>query len=161
MDRSVDGPTHLYLIRHGESVPNVQPIVGGMRGDAGLTALGISQAQRLRDRLASTGEIAADALIASTLPRARQTAEIIAPALGLPIQFDDEVQEMRPGDADGMNSDEAREKFGWNLPWDVPSSAWPGGRELVKLPAARTQRATRLSAGPMPARRWWWSATAE
>ncbi len=129
MDKStsVDNPTHLYLIRHGESVPNVRPIMGGMRGDAGLTALGVSQAQRLRDRLASTGEITADALISSTLPRARETAEIIAPALGLPIQFVDEVQEMRPGDADGMNSDEAREKFGWNLPWDVHRPLGPGG----------------------------------
>ena len=72
--------THLYLIRHGESVANVQPIVAGMRGDVGLTERGVAQADRLRERLAQ-GEIAADVLIASTLPRARQTAEIIAPAL--------------------------------------------------------------------------------
>ena len=104
--------TQLYLIRHGEAVSNVQPIVGGMRGDIGLTPRGVAQAERLRDRLASTGEIAADVLISSTLPRARETAEIIAPALGLPILWDDDVQEMRPGVADGMSLDEFREKFG-------------------------------------------------
>lgn len=104
--------TNLYLIRHGEAVSNVEPIVGGMRGDSGLTPLGMSQAERLRDRLAATREIAADVLIASTLPRARQTAEIIAPALGLPIVWDNDVQEMRPGDADGMNVDEYRATFG-------------------------------------------------
>jgi probable phosphoglycerate mutase len=104
--------THLYLIRHGEAVSNVQPIVGGMRGDTGLTPRGVAQAERLRDRLASTGEIAADVLISSTLPRARETAEIIAPALGLPIIWDDDVQEMRPGVADGMSLDEFRAKFG-------------------------------------------------
>ena len=104
--------THLYLIRHGEAVSNVQPIVGGMRGDIGLTARGVAQAERLRDRLASTGEIAADVLVSSTLPRARETAEIVAPALGLPIIWDDDVQEMRPGVADGMSLDGFREKFG-------------------------------------------------
>jgi probable phosphoglycerate mutase len=104
--------THLYLIRHGESWPNVRPIIGGMKGDEGLTPLGVSQAERLRDRLAEGREIPADVLIASTLPRARQTAQIIAPALGLPIIFDDEVQELRMGEADGMSHAEFDETFG-------------------------------------------------
>ncbi len=104
--------THLYLIRHGEAVSNVEPIVGGMNGDTGLTSLGVQQAEALRDRLAATKEIAADILIASTLPRARQTAEIIAPALGLPIVWEDDVQEMRVGEADGMRSDAFRARYG-------------------------------------------------
>lgn len=104
--------THLYLIRHGEAVSNVEPIVAGMDGDAGLTPLGVAQAERLRDRLAATGEIAADVLIASTLPRARQTAEIVAPALGLPIIWDDDMQEMRPGAADGLSLAEFRKRYG-------------------------------------------------
>jgi probable phosphoglycerate mutase len=104
--------THLYLIRHGEAISNVEPIIGGPRGDTGLTPHGMAQAERLRDRLATTREIAADVLIASTLPRARQTAEIIAPALGLSIVWSDEVQELRPGDADGLSLDEFRERFG-------------------------------------------------
>lgn len=103
--------THLYLIRHGEAFGNVTPILAGMRGDRGLTERGVAQAQRLRDRLA-TGEIAADVLIASTLPRARQTAEIIQPALGLPLTLDDEVQELMVGEADGMPNAEAWERFG-------------------------------------------------
>jgi broad specificity phosphatase PhoE len=32
--------TNLYLIRHGEAVPNVEPIIGGMRGDARPAILG-------------------------------------------------------------------------------------------------------------------------
>ncbi len=104
--------THLYLIRHGEAVSNVEPIIGGLRGDGGLTPRGVAQATRLRDRLAATGEIEADVLIASTFPRARQTAEIIAPALGLPIVWDPEVQEMRPGEADGLTLDQFRERYG-------------------------------------------------
>lgn len=103
--------TDLYLIRHGEAVVNVEPIIGGMKGDRGLTERGIAQARGLHDRLA-TGEISADVLISSTLPRARQTAEIIAPALGLPIVLDEEVQEIRVGEADGMTHAEAWAEFG-------------------------------------------------
>ncbi|HZS86468.1 MAG TPA: histidine phosphatase family protein [Chloroflexota bacterium] len=105
-------PTHLYLIRHGEAECHLRGIVGGRRGDVGLSALGVRQAEALRDRLANHREIAADLLIASTLPRARQTAEIIAPALDLPIILDDEVRELDPGDADGMRYDEVERTFG-------------------------------------------------
>lgn len=104
--------THLYLIRHGEATTNVEPIMGGMNGDTGLTSLGVRQAEALRDRLAESQEIAADVLIASTLPRARQTAEIIAPALGLPIVWEDDVQEMRVGEADDMRLDAFAARYG-------------------------------------------------
>jgi probable phosphoglycerate mutase len=62
----------------------------------------------------ATGEITADVLISSTLPRARQTAEIIAPALGLPIIFDDDVQEQSVGDLDGMRWDEVESQIADN-----------------------------------------------
>jgi 2,3-bisphosphoglycerate-dependent phosphoglycerate mutase len=124
--------THLYLIRHAQAVVNTTRAIGGPKGDVGLTELGISQAERLRDRLAK-GEIAADVLIASTLPRAKQTAEIIAPSLGLPIEFDDELHELRVGEAaDGLAHEDYVARFGWTdirthpfLPVD------PGGESLA------------------------------
>lgn len=79
--------TQLYLIRHAEYTYSPEK-----EYDRGLTASGIKQAERLRDRLA-LGEIQADVLIASTAPRARQTAEIIAPALNLPLQQEADLQE--------------------------------------------------------------------
>lgn len=100
--------TQLYLIRHGQAISAVK----GLVGDSGLSPLGVVQAERLRDRLASTREIQADVLIASTLLRARQTADIIAPAIGLPILWDDSIQELRPGDAEGLTSEEYRKTFG-------------------------------------------------
>jgi len=100
--------THLYLIRHGEAMSALK----GFVGDGGLSPLGIQQAERLRDRLAASNEIQADVLIASTLPRARQTAEIIAPGLGLPFLLDDTIQELHPGEADGMTLSTFRETFG-------------------------------------------------
>jgi probable phosphoglycerate mutase len=87
--------TDLYLIRHADYTTGLED---GKYVDQGLTPLGVAQAGRLRDRLAATGEIKADVLIASTLPRARQTAEIIAPALGLPVTLDAEVEEWRNED---------------------------------------------------------------
>ncbi len=100
--------TDLYLIRHGEALGAVHHIIG----DTALSPFGIMQTERLRDRLAATGEIAADVLISSTLTRARQTAEIIAPALGLPIIFDDDLQELRDGAAEGMHVEKYRARFG-------------------------------------------------
>ena len=102
--------TNLYLIRHGEAYTNIESVIGGMKGDRGLTERGVAQAQALAMRLA-TGEIAADVLYASTLPRARTTAEHVAGALKLPILWDDELHELRPGDSDGMTVQEARAKF--------------------------------------------------
>lgn len=86
--------THLYLIRHGDFAIGLED---GRYSNQGLTPLGVRQAERLRDRLA-TGEIKADVLIASPLPRARQTAEILAPALGLPVVLDAAVEEWRNED---------------------------------------------------------------
>jgi len=103
--------THLYLIRHGESTAQAERTIGGMHGDRGLTSLGVTQAESLRDRLAATGEIIADVVIASTMPRARQTAEIIAPAFGVPIVLNDDMQEVRPGIVDGMTEAEAEARF--------------------------------------------------
>jgi len=125
--------THLYLVRHGQAVSNVEPILGGMRGDKGLTPLGVRQAERLRDRLKASGEIRAEVLIASSLPRARQTAQIVAPALGLPIVFDDEVQELRVGDeADGLTLDEYKRRFGWvDIEAEPNRLVYPGGESWV------------------------------
>ena len=102
--------THLYLIRHGEAYTNVEAVIGGMLGDRGLTERGVAQAEALARRLAG-GEIAADVLYASTLPRARATAEHVAEALKLPIKWDEDLQELRPGESDGMRVEDARAKF--------------------------------------------------
>ncbi len=93
--------TQLYLIRHAE----MQPMKGFLR-DEGLSELGRVQAERLRERLAATQEIKADVLISSTYPRARQTTEILAPALGLSPLFDDDLQELRPGEILGLSLEE-------------------------------------------------------
>lgn len=143
---SVFHVTHLYLIRHAEAISNVEPIIAGMRGDTGLTPRGVAQAERLRDRLAATGEIAADVLIASTLPRARQTAEIIAPALGLPIVWDDDFQEIRVGEADGMRVEEFFATFGEpNFERDPYHPIAPGGESWAQFQVRVGATLTRIA----------------
>jgi probable phosphoglycerate mutase len=110
-------PTELILIRHGQSHANVNPVVAGMRGDRGLTDAGRRQAELLRDRLRAE-RTTADVLYASTLPRAQETAGYVAEAMKLPITDDDDLQELRVGDADGMSNDD----------W---SAKWPGLRESL------------------------------
>ena len=94
--------TNLYLIRHGESVPNVEPIIGGPRGDTGLTARGRAQAAALEARLAAS-DLRPDHLYTSTLPRTIETAEYVSRALGLPAVPEDDWHELRPGAADGLS----------------------------------------------------------
>jgi probable phosphoglycerate mutase len=138
--------TELYLIRHGEAVANVEPIIGGMRGDAGLTDRGREQARLLEERLRAEGPgadgLRADHLYASTLPRARETAEYVARALGLPVQPSEELHELRPGDADGLTVDQWRERYPPPPVKDPFRPFSPGGESwaafLVRAGAALT-----------------------
>jgi probable phosphoglycerate mutase len=82
--------THLYFIRHGDYLEDLE---NGSYQDLGLSPEGIRQTERLRDRLARTGEIKADVLIASPMRRARASAEMLAPTLGIPIVFEKGVEE--------------------------------------------------------------------
>ncbi|HTZ09035.1 MAG TPA: histidine phosphatase family protein [Acidimicrobiales bacterium] len=107
--------TRLVLVRHGEARCNVEGVVGGERGCTGLTDAGRAQARALHARLAATGELArADALVASVLPRALETAALIAPAVGggAPAAADCGVCELHPGEADGLDWDTFRRRYG-------------------------------------------------
>ena len=125
--------TTLTLIRHGESNVTVNRVIGGHRSCSGLSDLGRQQAERLRERLANTGELAADVLIASNFPRAIETAEMIASALGnLAIDIDPGFGEHDPGpEIDGMTFDGYVEQFG--MPdWSDPDvDVFPGGETIA------------------------------
>ncbi len=124
------GATRIVLVRHGEAVCNVSGVCGGVIGCTGLTDLGRRQVSLLRDRLALTGELAgADALYASVLPRAIETAELLAPALVAGDADGDRSKpprpvlecglcELHPGEADGLSWGQFSERFG-ALDWDA------------------------------------------
>jgi probable phosphoglycerate mutase len=74
--------TRLMLIRHGASHHKVDGVVGGPRGCRGLTDTGRRQAAGLGQRLVRELQERPAAIYCSVLPRAIETAEIVAAALG-------------------------------------------------------------------------------
>ncbi len=83
---------HLYLIRHGQSYVNLSDWHEGNR-DVGLTELGQSQAAALAAWI-TTAIPQVDVLFASTMSRARETAEAVANAYDINIYFDDRLREI-------------------------------------------------------------------
>ena len=103
----------LFLVRHGDAHAGFHGVIGGQRGCTGLTPLGRAQAEALRDHLARSGRVRADVLLASVLPRAVETATIIAPGLGLEITSQDcDLCEVHTGEADGLTWAEWRVRYG-------------------------------------------------
>jgi probable phosphoglycerate mutase len=103
----------LILVRHGDAHAGFAGVISGRTGCIGLTDLGRRQAEALRDHLASSGRVRADALLASELPRAIETASIIAPGLGLQA-FDQacDLCEVHTGEADGLAWAEYATRYG-------------------------------------------------
>jgi probable phosphoglycerate mutase len=138
--------TRLVLIRHGEARAALDRVVAGERGCTGLSDLGRLQAQRLRDRLARTAEVVADVLLASTLPRAIETAEIIAPALGDPeIVRDCDLCELHPGECDTLGWDEYAERYGVDMRRHPFEPMSPGGESLAEFDVRVGRALTRVA----------------
>lgn len=86
-----------YLIRHGESVSNLEGRVQGQE-DVELSALGMRQAEAVAAwgrNLAAREPI--EEIWSSPLRRARETAARIATALDLPLRIDDQLRELHAG----------------------------------------------------------------
>ena len=80
---------NLFLARHGESEWVVRGEEAGFNSP--LTDRGRQQARLLGRWLAASQKI--DAIYASPLIRARETAEIVAAELNLPVTLDDDLRE--------------------------------------------------------------------
>lgn len=124
--------TRLVLVRHGESRATADQVVGGHEGCRGLTDKGRRQAEALRDRLLATEELRPDVLLTSVLPRAVETAEIIAPALGgLEAVQDCDLCELHPGESDGLSWTEYQSRYNVDMFADPRAPVAPGGESLA------------------------------
>lgn len=101
----------IYLARHGQTEWNVTGRRQG-RLDSPLTDLGLLQAARNADLLSTEG---IDAVFASPLGRAQQTASIIGSKLALTVTVLDELAEIDHGLWSGLTSAEI-------------DAGWPGQR---------------------------------
>lgn len=106
-DRSpATAPTHLFLVRHGETVWHADNRYAGGGSDIDLTERGHRQAVSLAQW---AGTEAFDALVVSPVRRAQETAAPSAVALGLePIVVDD-LREVDFGIAEGRTIGELRD----------------------------------------------------
>jgi broad specificity phosphatase PhoE len=105
--------TRVILVRHGEAFAGFDGVIAGPIGCTGLTPHGRRQAEALRDHLAASGRVQADVLVASTIPRAIETADIIAPGLGIET-FGRQCNlcEVHTGEADGLEWVEYGTRYG-------------------------------------------------
>ncbi len=130
--------SQLALVRHGQSTWNLENRFTGWV-DVPLSENGIQEAQNAAQKLSN---YQFDIAFTSALQRAQQTLKIILEKIQqstIPIISDKALNERMYGDLQGMNKDEARQKFGeeqvkiWRRSYDI---APPNG-ESLKDTAAR------------------------
>jgi 2,3-bisphosphoglycerate-dependent phosphoglycerate mutase len=99
--------TTLLLARHGETDWNRELRIQGS-SDIGLNELGREQARALAEELA---DIEVDAIYASDLSRARDTAEAVAATKDLSVRLDARLRERAFGSWEGLTREDVAERF--------------------------------------------------
>lgn len=105
----------LLIIRHGESEADILNVHEG-RADFELTERGQCQAKAMAQFVKQNYELSA--IYCSTLRRARQTAQYLSDAVGVPLITDERLMEFNNGLIAGLPRDEVREKYPYiaNIP---------------------------------------------
>ncbi|WP_062353382.1 bifunctional RNase H/acid phosphatase [Herbidospora yilanensis] len=137
--------TTLVLLRHGQTPLSVEKRFSGL-GDPALTELGEAQAEKAAARLAGAK---LDAIVSSPLARARQTAEAVAEATGLPVHVDDDLREIDFGAWEGRTFAEIRDRWPHEMnAWLADPAVAPPGGESFQSAGHRVRRAReRILAG--------------
>jgi broad specificity phosphatase PhoE len=120
--------TLFHLVRHGEHLLQSRLAAGRTPG-IGLSPKGRAEAAAVAERLA--GE-RIDAIYASPLDRARETAEIIGGRLDLPVALREDVIELDFGEWTGLTFDQVRADRRWEL--------WRGCRSIAAIPGGESWR---------------------
>jgi probable phosphoglycerate mutase len=140
---------HITLLRHGESVGNAEGRLQG-QADFPLSETGRQQSRALAKRWLAEG-VTFDRVITSPLKRSRETAEVIAAALGLEVEYNPIWMERDYGKISGMDSAKAAQveqrplyaypfvpvgETGESL-WDLYLRGGEALRSLLSYPAGR------------------------
>ena len=129
----------LYFVRHGESVANLSDRNGDKRPEDAdrLSERGWEQARSLGRRLEGEG---LELIVASPMTRAQETAQGIAEVLGLPIETDEDLYEVRQSDAFYASSPDFGDTgtLSW-MPTADPTFAPPGAESFADV-VARVRR---------------------
>jgi probable phosphoglycerate mutase len=129
-----------FFLRHGATDWNEGGLTQG-RTDVALNADGLAQAELAGRALAGHG---VTAIFASTLGRARRTAEIVGAAVGISVTFDPDLQEATFGEQEG------KPMGPWYNDWVAGTYTPAGGETFVDLCARVLPAVNRASANPGP-----------
>lgn len=124
-------PFVLTLLRHGESIGNVESRWQG-QSDFRLTDTGRAQVQALAERW-QVEDVKFDLIVTSPLLRAKETAEIIASALNVNVESEPLLMERDIGEYAGLTALEVRSRFAQSdfyTPYDSVGGSGEGDWEL-------------------------------
>ncbi len=133
--------TRLILVRHGETALTAQRRYSG-RGEIPLSASGREQAGAAAARVAEMAPTV-DTVITSPLGRCRETAEIIAAAVGrVPVVVERDLIECDFGEWEGLTFSEVHERWPDEMSaWLADPSVAPPGGESFRDVTTRVRRA--------------------
>jgi 2,3-bisphosphoglycerate-dependent phosphoglycerate mutase len=120
------------VVRHGQSTGMAENRHGG-RADFPLSELGLAQSRCVADWIAKNYRL--DRLISSPQKRATQTAQLIAQACGVNIEYDDDLREYDSGVLGGMLKSEAAAKYPKQPGGRRPHESLPGGETMIAFRA--------------------------
>ncbi len=141
--------TEFLLVRHGETDWNRERRFQG-HADPPLNQLGREQARALADELAAEQ---VDAVYSSDLRRARETAEIVAARLGVPVVIDEALREIDVGEWQGLTLPEIEERFPDGMRrWHEHGHGWEGGETYAQLHERVIRRLREIAAAHPDAR---------
>jgi broad specificity phosphatase PhoE len=122
--------TTVYLARHGESDWNVERRWQG-HADRPLTERGRAQAEALAEKLRG---VHLDAVYASDLRRAWETADAVAAPRGLEVVRLPELREVDVGSWSGFTRDECADRFpDAFVRWQEGGSGWDDGESYEDM----------------------------
>ena len=122
----------IVLVRHGATDWNLQGRCQGAT-DRELSAVGIRQAEQIATLLRAED---IEAVYASDLRRARQTAELISQPHNLPVMIEENIRELNHGALEGLTFNEIKENYSeFLVRWrSVPAEIQvPGGERLADV----------------------------
>jgi probable phosphoglycerate mutase len=140
-----------WLLRHGVTDGNAEGRVQGQGAGTGLSRLGERQVRAAAARVLRT-PVRPAAIVSSDLERCRQTAQVLAEALDLPVRLDPDLRERSFGLLEGrLWADLPPAAAGVADGWVTSPSVRPPHGESVDDLAVRVFRALRRAAsGPGP-----------
>ncbi len=132
LDEKANTKTTFYYMRHGESVSNVREVVSSYPTPFvdHVTEKGKENIKKAIDNFLKL-KIKIDLIVTSDILRTKETAEMMADALGCPLIYEERLREINFGEYNGKSAKKALEFFRHESREDF-ESFFPGGESLAQ-----------------------------